>query len=321
MNDCTLWDVVIVGSGPAGLSAAIYATRAGLKPLVVTSGSAGGQIAATDVVDNYPGIENVGGLELGQRLWDHAEHLGAEFSFEQISGITFHDDSRIFELGYDNELDASFWARSVIYAAGATPRKAGFAGEDDFRARGVSYCATCDGMFYRGKDVFVVGGGNTACEEALYLAKLASSVTLVVRKDHLRAMRNLQDAVLSSSNIKVRYLSSIARVEGDSLIERVVLSTVETDDKRVEETLTFKPGSVGVFVSVGQEPQSTLVSMLADLDERGYVKTAEDMSTRTPGLFCAGDVRVTPLRQAITAASDGAIAATGAARYLGILGE
>lgn len=318
MTDLNVRDVIIVGSGPAGLSAAIYATRAGLRPLVISSSAAGGQIATTDLVDNYPGIEDITGAELGQRLWDHAEHLGAEFEFDQVVSIDRREGGSLFEVVCEG---GSQRGRSVIYAAGASPRKAGFAGENRFGSRGVSYCATCDGMFYRGKDVFVVGGGNTACEEALYLAKVASSVTLVVRKDHLRAMRSLRDAVLSSPMIKVRYLTRIEGVEGDSLIERVVLASVDALGVPTREELSFAPGGVGVFVSVGQVPQSAPVCRLAELDDQGYVVTRPDMSVATPGLFCAGDVRATPLRQAITAASDGAIAATSAARYVGVLGD
>lgn len=311
-------DLAIIGSGPAGLSAAVYGTRAGLETLVVTDGSVGGQIATTDVVDNYPGIENVGGLELGQRMWDHAEHLGARFVFDRIGAISRDDFDGVFTLSGD---DGAYEARTVIYAAGATPRRAGFAGEDEYRGRGVSYCATCDGMFYRGKDVYVIGGGNTACEEALYLSKLAASVTLIVRKDHLRAMKSLRDSVADSPNIIVRYLSRILSVSGDGLLSSLELESVDDEGNPTLERIEKEPGSFGIFVSVGQEPQTELVQEFVDLDDHGYIQTDCSMATRTPGLYCAGDVRVTPLRQVITAAADGAVAATSAACFLGALGE
>ena len=311
-------DLAIIGSGPAGLCAAVYGTRAGLETLVVTDGSAGGQIATTDVVDNYPGIENVGGLELGQRMWDHAEHLGARFAFDRIGAISRDDSDGGFTLSGD---DGAYRARTVIYAGGATPRRAGFAGEDEYRGRGVSYCATCDGMFYRGKDVYVIGGGNTACEEALYLSKLAASVTLVVRKDHLRAMKSLRDSVADSPNIIVRYLSRILSVSGDGLLSSLELESLDDEGSPTVEHIEKEPGSFGIFVSVGQEPQTELVQEFVDLDGHGYIQTDRSMATKTPGLYCAGDVRVTPLRQVITAAADGAVAATSAARFLGVLGE
>lgn len=310
-------ELVVIGGGPAGLSAAIYATRAGLTPVVIESGSFGGQISTTEELDNYPGLDNVGGVELGERMRAHAERLGAEFSYDAIKSIELDAGTATFRLQGEESYEAS----AVVYAAGASPRKAGFVGENAYLGRGVSYCATCDGMFYRGKQVFVVGGGNTACEEATYLARLAEKVTLLVRKDHLRAMSSLANSVLENPKIEVRYLTSIVELRGHegavtSLPDTIVLSVGEAGATPHIEELSFAPGSLGVFVAVGREPRSELVSDLVDLDADGYVLTNDSMETRIPGLFCAGDVRTKPLRQVVTAASDGAVAAVSAATYL-----
>ena len=221
-------ELVVIGGGPAGLSAAIYATRAGLTPVVIESGSFGGQISTTEELDNYPGLDNVGGVELGERMRAHAERLGAEFSYDAIKSIELDAGTATFRLQGEESYEAS----AVVYAAGASPRKAGFVGENAYLGRGVSYCATCDGMFYRGKQVFVVGGGNTACEEATYLARLAEKVTLLVRKDHLRAMSSLANSVLENPKIEVRYLTSIVELRGHegavtSLPDTIVLSVGE----------------------------------------------------------------------------------------------
>lgn len=310
-------ELVVIGGGPAGLSAAIYATRAGLTPVVIESDSFGGQISTTDELDNYPGLDNVGGVELGERMRAHAERLGTEFSYDAINSIELDAGTATFRLHGEESYEAS----AVVYAAGASPRKVGFVGENAYLGRGVSYCATCDGMFYRGKQVFVVGGGNTACEEATYLARLAEKVTLLVRKDHLRAMSSLANSVLENPKIEVRYLTSIVELRGregavTSLPDTIVLSVGEAGATPHIEELSFAPGSFGVFVAVGREPRSELVSDLVDLDADGYVLTNDSMETRTPGLFCAGDVRTKPLRQVVTAASDGAVAAVSAATYL-----
>lgn len=307
----TYHDLTIIGGGPAGLTASIYATRAGLDALTIEQGSFGGQIAITDEVDNYPGIEGVNGAELGAKLQQHAEHLGAAFAYDSVTTAA-HDDEG-FRLVGD---EGTYTSRALIYAAGATPRPAGFVGEDTFRGRGVSYCATCDGMFYTNKRVFIIGGGNSACEEAVFLSRFASSVTMLVRKDHLRAVSSVVRQVEQNDKITVRYLTSLVRLEGEGFPSKVTLRDNATGAESVEE---LEPGSFGVFVSVGYVPQTALVKDLVDLAADGSIKTDESMATRTPGLFAAGDVRAKPLRQVITAASDGAVAATSAALFLGEL--
>lgn len=308
MSETVKHDLVIVGGGPAGLSAALYATRYGLDAITLEMASYGGQITTTPDLDNYPGLPSVGGAELGELMRSHAESLGASFISDEALSISQVDGQFLTHC-----YGADYLSHALIYAAGAQPRLAGFEGEEGFRGRGVSYCATCDGMFYRNKDVFVVGGGNTACDEALFLSGLAASVTMLVRKDVTRADEALLRQVTSTENIKVRYLTKIDSVKGESLIEEMVLSNTSTGER---ETLKFAPGSTGVFVAVGQTPNVALVDDYVDVAPDGSIRTDGTMATKTPGLFVAGDARSKPLRQVITAASDGAVAAHTAAEFL-----
>ena len=305
----TRFDTIIVGGGPAGLSAAIYAGRASLSALVIEQGMPGGQIATTDEIENYPGIPSISGAELGQKLQEHAEKFGATMAYGSAERIERSDDGT-FAVTYGSD---TAWAPTVIYTGGANPRPAGFAGEDAFRGRGVSYCATCDGMFYRNKHVFVIGGGNSACEEALFLTKFASQVTIVVRRDRFRAPKGVSDRVMAHDKIDVRFNTKIVAVDGGALLSTVTFEDTVTSEQCVE---TYEEGSFGIFVFAGYLPQTALVSELVELGPAGGVVTDERMGTKTPGLFCAGDVREKPLRQVVTAVSDGAIAAVSAYDYL-----
>lgn len=305
----TIRDLIIVGGGPAGYSAALYAARASLDTLVVEQGMPGGQIATSDLIDNYPGIPSCSGAELGQKMQDHAQQAGAQSAYGSVQSIDV-DGAGIFSITTDME---TLQARSVVVATGATPRSGAFEGEDAFRGRGVSYCATCDGMFYRGKHVFIIGGGNSAVEEALYLSNIASEIELVVRRDAFRASRGMVDRLLERDNITVRYQTSITEVSGKRFIGSITFRDNASGEEHVE---TFDEGSVGIFVAVGHNPSVGLVSSLVDLGPDGGVLTDESMDTRTPGLFCAGDMRSKRLRQVVTAASDGAIAAMSAYQYL-----
>ena len=302
-------DLVIVGGGPAGLTASIYATRALLDSITVEQGAFGGQISLTDSIDNYPGVDGVSGAELGMLMQAQAERLGSVFAYDSVESVTKVDDGFVIECG-----DATYHAKAVIMAAGATPRHAGFEGEERFQGRGVSYCATCDGMFYMGKEVFVIGGGNTACEEALFLTRFASKVTLIVRKDHVRASATVARQVEDNEKIEVRYLTSITAVDGEDAIGSISFKNNESGDVTTE---SYDEGSVGVFVFVGHIPATGLISGLTEVSADGSVITDESMATSTPGLFCAGDIRDKPLRQVVTAASDGAIAAQSASTFLG----
>ena len=304
-------DLVIVGGGPAGLSAAIYAQRSLLDTVVLERETVGGQVVLTSEVENYPGVPHADAFSLADAMREQAVELGARVVSEAVEAIGRDEATgRLIVSGTERAYDAA----SVIVAAGAKPRHAGFEGEERLTGRGVSYCATCDGMFYRGKQVFVVGGGNSAAEEALFLARLASRVVVVVRKDHLRAQAALVRALEERENVEVRLLTSIVAVDGEQLVGYVTLRD-NASGKTHEET--FDEGSVGVFVLAGRVPETGLLEGLCELDAAGYAVTDERMATRTPGLFVAGDARAKPLRQIVTAASDGAVAATSAAAYLG----
>lgn len=305
-------DLVIVGGGPAGLSAAIYARRSLLDAVTLEREALGGQTILTSEIDNYPGVPHTDGFTLSDAMRAQAEELGAHIVMDPVSSIGLDDKTGRFVV---EAASARYDAASVILAAGARPRPAGFEGEERFAGHGVSYCATCDGMFYRGKQVFVVGGGNSAAEEALFLARIASKVTLIVRKDHLRAQTALVRELEENEKVELRLLTSIVSVEGDELPGKITLRDNATGATYVER---FEEGSVGIFVLVGRIPETELVSGLVKLDGQGYALTDERMATWTPGLFVAGDARAKPLRQIVTAASDGAVAATSAAAYLGL---
>lgn len=304
-------DLVIVGGGPAGLSAAIYAQRSLLDTVVMERSSTGGQIVLTSEIDNYPGVPHADAFSLADAMRNQASDLGANIISEEVVRIKRSGASgRFIVTGTERAYDAA----AVIVAAGAQPRHAGFEGEEHFTGRGVSYCATCDGMFYRDKHVFVIGGGNSAAEEALFLARLASKVSVVVRKDHLRAQASLVRALEENERVELRLLTSIVAVDGEGLVSSVTLQNNATGDTYVE---TFDEGSVGVFVLVGRAPETGLLEGLCELDAVGYAITDDRMATSVPGLFVAGDARAKPLRQIVTAASDGAVAATSVAAYLG----
>ncbi len=311
MDNQDVLDLVIVGGGPAGLSAALYARRAMLSTRLFEKESIGGQTILTSEIDNYPGVPHTDGFALSELMKSQAEEFGAALTIDDVASIEHSPETGLFTTTTGT---GRFLSKTVIVSGGATPRLAGFEGEAAFSGRGVSYCATCDGMFYRNKYVFVVGGGNSAGEEALFLTRFASQVTMIVRKDHLRAQAVVAKELEESEKVDIRYLTSIVSVSGDKLLKSITFRNNETGETYTEE---FDEGSFGIFVFVGRNPETSLVADLADLDESGYAITNERMETKTPGLFCAGDMRQKSLRQIVTAAADGAIAATSAAAFLG----
>lgn len=302
-------DLIIVGSGPAGCSAAIYAQRQLLRTLVLERGVLGGQPTLTSDIANYPGYESVSGFDLMDAMRLQAEKLGARFETADVKAVERREDG-VFRLDAGEE---ALYTRSLVWAAGSSPRRAGFIGENEFAGRGVSYCAFCDAMFYRNKLLFVCGGGDSAAEEALMLADFASSVTLLVRKDRMRAQESLIERLLKTPNVDIRYNTRIREMEGGDLPSKIVLEDTRSG---AIETESFEEGSFGVFVFVGMEPNSGPIKPFVDLDETGHALVDEGMRSHVPGLYVAGDCRSKQLRQIVTAVSDGAIAATNAAAYL-----
>lgn len=297
-------DLVIIGSGPAGLSAAIYGKRAGLDLLVVEQAPmSGGQVLNTYEVDNYLGMPGINGFDMGVQFREHADKLGVEFLEASVSGIEDRGNAKtvVTDCG-------PLETRAVILASGAVHAQLGVPGEDRLSGRGVSYCATCDGAFFRGQTVAVVGGGDVALEDAAYLARTCEKVYLIHRRDELRGAFVLQQELKALPNVELLYSHVVEEILGETAVEGVRLRNLKT-----EETLTLPLG--GLFVAVGIRPGTELVQGLADCDEGGYVLAGEDCATSMPGLFAAGDVRKKPLRQIVTAVADGANAAVAAGSY------
>lgn len=301
-----LYDIIIIGGGAAGLTAAIYAGRANLKTLVLEKAAPGGQAAITDEVENYPGVENISGFELMQKMYAQAKKFGAWFVTSSIKRIDLNGKIKVIETTKDN-----FEAKSVIIATGAAPKKAGFVGEEAYIGKGVSYCATCDGFFYKDKEVFVVGGGNSAVQEAIFLTKFAKSVTLLVRKDYLRCSKFLSEKLYSNEKIKVLFNTELIEVSGENKIQKLTLKNNVSGEKIYAQT----EDKFGVFVFIGYAPETGIFESI-EKDESGNIITDENMHTKVEGVFAAGDVRKKILRQIVTAAADGAIAAYEAEKYL-----
>ncbi len=303
------YDLVIIGGGAAGLCAAQYGARANLSTLLVEEMAPGGQALLIDGLENYPGIaEPVNGYDFSESMRNQAERFGATILAASAGAITRGEAE--FTIG---TTEGPIEAAAVILATGSKHRHLGVPGEEELAGRGVSYCATCDGPFFKGKRIFVVGGGDAACDEAMFLAKLTDKVTLVHRKDRLRAQRSMAARVLANPHIVVRFNSVVAGIKGAKKVESVLLERVDTGE-RTEE------GAEAVFVFIGFIPTTGLAKAAgAALDESGFVLTDERMATSVPGLFAAGDLRVTPFRQIVTACADGAIAAHSAAQYIDAL--
>lgn len=301
-----MYDVVIIGSGPAGMAAAVYAARAELTFVVVEKDMSGGQILETSEIDNYPGYPSISGFELAEKFRAHAEACGTEI----IENITIEDFRRI-EGGYELVFDGNktMETKTILIATGAKPRRLGCPGEEELTGAGVSYCATCDGAFFKGRDVIVVGGGNTAVEDAIFLARGCKSVTLVHRRDSLRASRNLVTKLKSLPNVEIVWDSTVERIYGNGMVESVLLRNVKTGE------LTDRKAS-GVFVAVGTKPSNLGWQDKIPCDEGGYFIAGENCETQMPGIFAAGDVRTKSLRQVITAAADGANAIYRIEQYL-----
>ena len=299
-----MYDIVIVGAGPAGLTAAIYGRRAGKRVLILEKESFGGQITHSPKVENYPGFRVLSGMELGEKLVDQAMDLGAEIEMDTVVGIRTAGDDRVV-VGEARE----YRARSVILAAGSHHRTLGLPGEERLVGHGISYCAICDGAFHAGEDVAVIGGGNSALQEAVMLSEICRSVTVIQNLDRLTGEGRLIEDIAERRNVKVIYSTVLERLDGEDKLTSIGLRNTETG-----ETTTLPIDAV--FVAIGQVPENEPFAELCDLDERGYLASGEDCLTRTPGVFAAGDCRQKAIRQVTTATGDGAVAAIAACKYL-----
>lgn len=301
-----VYDLIIIGSGPAGLGAAIYAQRARLDTLVIEKAMvSGGQVLTTYEVDNYPGLPGIGGYDLGLKFREHADKLGAQFQEDQVLKV---EDDRPDGTKRVVCVNGTYEAKALILATGAVHRKLGIPGEEEFGGMGVSYCATCDGAFFRNKVTAVIGGGDVAVEDAIFLARMCSKVYLIHRRDALRAAKSLQESLMALENVEILWDSVADSIQGDGKVECLSISNVKTGEK---QELPVQ----GVFIAVGITPESSAFAGLVEM-ENGYIKAGEDGKTSAPGIFAAGDVRTKQLRQIITAAADGANAVTSAERYL-----
>ena len=300
-----IYDMLIIGGGPAGFTAALYAARAGLSVLVLEKLSAGGQMALTEKIDNYPGFpEGIDGFTLASRMQGQAERFGAETVLAEVLALDLRAEPKTAETS-----EGTFYGRTVVYAAGAEPRQLGLPMEQALVGRGVSYCAACDGAFYKGKTVAVVGGGDSAAAEALHLLPVAKKVILIHRRDTLRAAKIYHEALTQAENLEIMWNSAVTELLHDDRLTGLRLRNTLTGEER-------EISCDGVFISVGRKPATALVSGQLALDKSGYIIAGENTRTEIPGVYAAGDVRGKPLRQVVTAVADGALAVQAALDYL-----
>ena len=307
-----VYDVIILGAGPGGLAAGLDAGRSRLSTLVIEKGQDGGQIAITDDIENYPGqiVEGESGPSLIARMTQQVEKFGAERVSDTINSVDFSGEIKILRSA-KNE----YQAKNVIIATGAYARPIGCKGEAEFRGKGVSYCATCDANFFEDMEVFVVGGGDSAVEEAMYLTKFARKVTIIHRRDELRAAKSIQEKAFKNPKIEFFWDSVVEELGGDDILQWMKVKNVKTGEIKTVEA-DEEDGMFGVFGFIGTVPNSKLFEGVIDMDERGYIRTDENMHTNVPNVYAVGDVRIKSLRQVVTAAADGAIAAVQVERSL-----
>ena len=299
-----MYDTIIIGAGPAGMTAALYAARSNLKVALIEGGLPGGQMNNTSDIENYPGYANISGPELAEKMFEPLENLGVEHLYGFVKNIEDHGDVK--KVITDDE---EFETRTVIVATGSKHRLLGVPGEEELNSRGVSYCAVCDGAFFRDQDLLVVGGGDSAVEEAIFLTQFAKSVTIVHRRDELRAQKVLQDRAFANGKINFIWDSVVKEIKGENRVESVVIENVKTNQ-------VTEHAFGGVFIYVGLDPVSDFTKDLQIQDESGWIVTDDHMKTRVAGVFAVGDVRQKDLRQVTTAVGDGAIAGQEAYKYI-----
>jgi thioredoxin reductase (NADPH) len=310
MSEEIIYDVIIAGAGPAGMTAAVYTSRANLSTLMIERGMPGGQMANTEDVENYPGFESILGPDLSTKMFEHAKKFGAEYAYGDIKEIIDNGDVKTVVAG-----SKQYKAYSVIISAGAEYKKVGVPGEKELSGRGVSYCAVCDGAFFKQKELYVIGGGDSAVEEGVYLTRFASKVTIVHRRDELRAQKILQDRAFANEKIDFIWNHTIKSInDKDGKVGSVTLVSTQNGE---EQELPAD----GVFIYIGMIPLSKPFSNLGITNENGYIETNELMETKVPGIFAAGDIREKTLRQIVTATGDGSIAAQSAQHYIEELKE
>ncbi len=299
-----IYDILIIGGGPAGYTAALYAARAGLDTLVIERMSVGGQMALTSDIDNYPGFENgIDGFELGFKMQQGAVRFGAKTEYTEVKSVDFSDPVKLIKTA-----NGDFYAKAVIVATGADPRKLGLANEEKLTGRGIHYCAHCDGNFYRNKTVVVVGGGNTAAADALYLSHLAKKVYIVHRRDALKATKIYHEPLLKAENVEFVWSSNIAELLADERLHAIKVRNANGEEREIEAD--------AVFVSIGRNPATALFRDVLALDDGGYIIADESTKTNIDGVYAVGDVRTKVLRQVVTAVGDGAVAVHYAEEYL-----
>ena len=305
-----VYDIIIIGAGPAGLSAAIYAGRARLSTLLIEKDAIGGQIVITSEIENYPGgIPHETGSSLIERMLQQVDHFGAERVSDTITDVDLAKDTKVV-----TGQKSTYQGKTVLVATGAMPRPIGCPGEREFIGKGVSYCATCDANFFEDFEVYVVGGGDSAVEEAIYLTKFARKVTIIHRRDELRAAKSIQERAFANPKIEYMWDSVVEELRGDGILTSMVVKNIKTGELREIEA-DEEDGTFGVFVFVGFLPNTAIFEGKIRMDG-AYIPTDDDMCTNVPGVFAAGDIRVKSLRQVVTAAADGAIAAIAAERYV-----
>lgn len=305
MSEDKIYDVIIVGAGPAGLTAAVYASRGNLDTLMIERGIPGGQMANTEDIENYPGFEHILGPDLSTKMFDHAQKFGAKYQYGDIKEIRDGEQYKTLLVG-----EEEYKARTVIITTGAEYKKLGVPGEEELTGRGVSYCAVCDGAFFKDKEIVVIGGGDSAVEEGVYLTRFASKVTIIHRRDELRAQKILQQRAFDNEKIEFLWNTVCTEmVEEDGKLGKLMLEDTQTGEKSEFAT-------AGVFVYIGLLPLNDPVLNLGITNDEGYIVTNEEMETTIPGIFAAGDIRDKMLRQIITATGDGSIAAQAAQKYI-----
>ncbi|GEC88557.1 MULTISPECIES: thioredoxin-disulfide reductase [Brevibacillus] len=309
MSDQKIYDVIIAGAGPAGMTAAVYTSRANMSTLMLERGIPGGQMANTEDIENYPGFTSILGPDLSTKMFEHAQQFGAEYAYGEIKEIRDEEPYKRVITG-----DKEYLTKSVIVATGAEHRLLGVPGEKELSGRGVSYCAVCDGAFFRNKELVVVGGGDSAVEEAVFLTRFASKVTIVHRRDQFRAQKILQKRAFDNEKIEVIWDTELKEIRGEGKVQAVLLQNTKTGEQK-------EFPADGVFIYVGMDPLTASVRPLGITNDAGYVLTDEKMNTKVKGVFAAGDVREKMLRQVVTATGDGSIAAQSAQHYVEELNE